>query len=1523
MDNLSYNFKKFLFSNREVTKSRGRTGRERSRQVSSREGRQFREKRSLSPFEELGFDDERVSNNENFHDIAQKAEETNQLNPDASNQPIKKDESTLDLLDYSGFEKVDLFAIGLNRSSIPDVGDCVVVDNLTGGVKVVDDKGEEVVNGGVKNEDGFIGHCSCRSNVISEESDEDGKYNVVCHIHAYNANASSCDTNETDADANNEDAKFPHSPSLSSSLRRTSFPSDFPTDDIAHTSESNHQRPKAERHKPLGREQFEKYFDNDGRVVGEHDLRRSIFKGGVDEDIRREVWQFLYELYPCNSTKREREILKTEHQIRYQALKERWRPILRKIASDDPMSVKFCPDWFRKRKHNEPSISEKEESIKDGSVSTGLDCDPRLTDHVQIDGLEGSAFVGSTSGNSESFCKVVNLISNSVEPGRDLILDSTIREDNIECLTEQFDNLISDLDDPSAIKSLQRIQSQAVDLPEMDLFIDPESDSNPKCDRSPDSPGSNLEAVEQFDPLNPVSLGYEPVKDESFKVDSVVTRADIEPRTDQLDSRPHLVYHSKDHCEGAIRVAISEAMLESEPPIKEPSGSHVTCSIDGSNCANENASTSEGSSMKKERKRWKSAKKRKREEGEKVHEEGRRKEDDKVDEEDERQKEEDKVDEEDEKVDVEARRKEDDKVDEEERIRLEEGEVDEEVVTNDLKEKGESSEEDYLCEDDSEEVISEMEGNQNHVSYTREDCEDDVLRLQKKIGVEEDVREDVEEGVDENVDEDVEEGLDENVDEDVEEGVDEDVKDVEEDVDENVDEDVDEDVIENVNEIVDEDVREGVEGVDEDVEEGVDEDVGEDVDEDSMQASLSIVGDHTSIISDLNSIVQDSTNLCVESSPELDSRDLVIRESNVIRLNSNQSDAKLDSNSSDSNDLADLSNPDLILNESGLLLDNKDSLVALDVDNPTNNNPNLDLRPKESNFRSKEDDEKQHNFYSVDHDTSLRTVTSQHVDARTNEGRDLLRLNLVKSPNTQMNGDSTKRESPSSQPDTKSMPPWLAQQITASSPAGTKIKKTLRVHAEGLSLLEEESSHVLPLREITEKASLAVKRRLIEAEMEQQQLMVRSSTPVMDSEDGGEGERDGGSSRNDENCHNFEDEGSCLEKIDDENLKKLEIFSNVTFLKYEKTCLSFRTRMIPQTEAAIRKNSITASDQKISQASGDSRRNSRNLTSPLLSISEDGHLMCPYCGIESQDAIEVPEGFGEDWKRSVEIQAKVYAGRQVYNDTAVCRALRIIDKDVPRTDRELSYFKGNDNIHLLKLRDALISYAFFHPDVGYAQGMNDIMSRFFVVMDSEADAYWMFCNYMEHFKEDFMETDMLRKINLVEQLLMKMDRELFDFLQQFQMELIFCHRWLLLSFKREFSYKDGLRVFEIMSSRHLEVSSFEAEMERSRERARELENNEGSRLEEIDVMPEFSFDVFMCVAMLSECREALMQTEDIASIYQTISSLPQVNDLNTILSKAEDLFYQYCRKSTMDCFQLIDEPVHQATSWRQRFHLTF
>eukprot|EP00795_Rhopilema_esculentum_P003645 gene3645-14886_t len=551
------------------------------------------------------------------------------------------------------------------------------------------------------------------------------------------------------------------------------------------------------------------------------------------------------------------------------------------------------------------------------------------------------------------------------------------------------------------------------------------------------------------------------------------------------------------------------------------------------------------------------------------------------------------------------------------------------------------------------------------------------------------------------------------------------------------------------------------------------------------------------------------------------------------------------------------------------------------------------------------------------------------------------------------------------------MPKWLEQQLQASSPAGTKTKRTINIHEAGLSHIEDMNS-VMSVKEISEKASLVVKKKLIE----QAKQPLRSSTPVQeleendnyvnvdnlcqetdDSPPGDEDSQNIGAteeavvtSPSEEPKRGFKlpsfarstsvgdqefvdpETGECQE--DDDVIKPSSLIQSASLSNlhlhglsshdsprkaYSAVDLIDNSRLNTGEYSAF--NLLKNLDESISKSDSNVyNTDCRNRSSPIPELEKHDERRCAYCGSHFEND---KESLSDDFKKYVEIQAKVHAARQIYDLDVVTQGLRIIDKDVPRTDRDLAYFRGNENPNLLKLRDALITYAFFHPDVGYAQGMNDIMSRFFVVMDSEADAYWMFCNYMEHFKGDFMENDMLRKISLVEQLLMKMDRELYDFLQGLQMELIFCHRWLLLTFKREFSYKDGLRIFEIISSRHLEVSSLEAEMERSRERARELEKDEGSRMEEIYVSPEYSFDVFVCVAMLHECRDRLMSTNDVASIYQLMASLPNVNDLDTILSRAEDLFFKYCRKSTIDCFQVIDEPIEKALSWKQRLHIDF
>ena len=68
---------------------------------------------------------------------------------------------------------------------------------------------------------------------------------------------------------------------------------------------------------------------------------------------------------------------------------------------------------------------------------------------------------------------------------------------------------------------------------------------------------------------------------------------------------------------------------------------------------------------------------------------------------------------------------------------------------------------------------------------------------------------------------------------------------------------------------------------------------------------------------------------------------------------------------------------------------------------------------------------------------------------------------------------------------------------------------------------------------------------------------------------------------------------------------------------------------------------------------------------------------------------------------------------------------------------------------------------FYQDQVCYMQGMNDILARFLVVMQTESDAYWCFSNYMESVENEFSETGMVQKIEQVCSLLKDMEPDLY------------------------------------------------------------------------------------------------------------------------------------------------------------------
>ncbi|CAL1527055.1 unnamed protein product [Lymnaea stagnalis] len=149
----------------------------------------------------------------------------------------------------------------------------------------------------------------------------------------------------------------------------------------------------------------------------------------------------------------------------------------------------------------------------------------------------------------------------------------------------------------------------------------------------------------------------------------------------------------------------------------------------------------------------------------------------------------------------------------------------------------------------------------------------------------------------------------------------------------------------------------------------------------------------------------------------------------------------------------------------------------------------------------------------------------------------------------------------------------------------------------------------------------------------------------------------------------------------------------------------------------------------------------------------------------------------------------------------------IVEKDVVRTDRSHHYFKGDNNPNIEVLKNILLNYAVANPQMGYTQGMSDLLAPVLAAIQQEAEAYWCFTGLMTRtiFVSSPRDSDMDKQLNFLRELL-RVTLPKFHYhlklLGQDAMELLFCHRWILLCFKREFCEADALRIWEACWARY-------------------------------------------------------------------------------------------------------------------------
>ncbi|XP_073901064.1 TBC1 domain family member 16 isoform X2 [Castor canadensis] len=142
-----------------------------------------------------------------------------------------------------------------------------------------------------------------------------------------------------------------------------------------------------------------------------------------------------------------------------------------------------------------------------------------------------------------------------------------------------------------------------------------------------------------------------------------------------------------------------------------------------------------------------------------------------------------------------------------------------------------------------------------------------------------------------------------------------------------------------------------------------------------------------------------------------------------------------------------------------------------------------------------------------------------------------------------------------------------------------------------------------------------------------------------------------------------------------------------------------------------------------------------------------------------------------------------------------------VDKDVVRTDRSNQFFRGEDNPNVESMRRILLNYAVYNPAIGYSQGMSDLVAPILAEVLDESDTFWCFVGLMQNtiFVSSPRDEDMERQLLYLRELLRLTHQRFYQHLVSLGedgLQMLFCHRWLLLCFKREFPEAEALRIWE-------------------------------------------------------------------------------------------------------------------------------
>ncbi|KAG8754030.1 GTPase activating protein [Serendipita sp. 396] len=167
-------------------------------------------------------------------------------------------------------------------------------------------------------------------------------------------------------------------------------------------------------------------------------------------------------------------------------------------------------------------------------------------------------------------------------------------------------------------------------------------------------------------------------------------------------------------------------------------------------------------------------------------------------------------------------------------------------------------------------------------------------------------------------------------------------------------------------------------------------------------------------------------------------------------------------------------------------------------------------------------------------------------------------------------------------------------------------------------------------------------------------------------------------------------------------------------------------------------------------------------------------------------------------------------------------------------------------------------------NTGYVQGMSDLCAPIYVIMKGdEVMTFWCFVALMERMKQNFLrdQSGMKRQLATLQQLIAVMDPELYKHFEKTDsLNLFFCFRWILIAFKREFSFDDVLGLWEVLWTDHYSTQ----------------------------------FLLFVALAVLESHREGILRyLVEFDEVLKYCNQLSMTIELDSTLAQAEVLFLSF------------------------------